>query len=207
MKNLKLMLITLLLSAGTAYANGNKDVISYSIDKNKSQVEWEGKKVIGSHTGTIDVKQGSFSVQNGTIKSATISIDMTSIKNTDLDPSYQPKLVGHLKSDDFFGVRAYPEANFKSSKFIAIPNAKSGQNNYMVYGELTIKGSTHQIEFPALVIIKNNKVLAEGTMIFDRSKYNVRYGSTSFFDSLGDKAIMDDIELEFSIVANSVVIN
>ena len=74
-------------------------------------------------------------------------------------------------------------------------------------GHLTIKGVTKQIEFPVLVIIKGSKVLAEGTMTFDRSKYNVRYGSTSFFDSLGDKAIMNDIELSFSIIANSSEIN
>lgn len=208
MKNLKLILMAGLLFAGQVLGNAGSESTTYTLIVNQSHVEWIGTKIVGSHNGTIEIQKGQLAVYNGKLTAASLTMDMRSIKNTDLkDPGYNKKLVGHLKSDDFFGVEKYPKAYFKAVKFVPAVNAGPSQNNYMVFGELTIKGITQKIEFPATVILKQNKLLVEGKLVFDRSKFNVRYGSSSFFDSLGNKAIDDDIQLNFSLIATSTTIN
>ena len=208
MKNLKLILMSSLLFGGQVLGSGGSESITYALDINQSHVKWIGTKIVGSHNGTIEIQNGQLAVINGKLTSATLTMDMRSIKNSDLkDPGYNKKLVGHLKSNDFFGVEKYPKAYFKAVKIIKADNAGTNQNNYMIFGELTIKGITRNVEFPATVVMKSNKVMVEGKLVFDRSKFDVRFGSTSFFDSLGDAAINDDIQLIFSLVATSTTIN
>ena len=106
------------------------------------------------------------------------------------------KLVGHLKSDDFFGVETHPTATF----VLKSAEKKSG-NEYTVKGDLTIKGITKSIEFPATVKVSGNTLEASAEVVIDRSKFDVKYGSGSFFDGLGDKMIYDDFTLDISLVA------
>ncbi|MGR3810129.1 YceI family protein [Jiulongibacter sp. NS-SX5] len=162
-----------------------------SVDLNNSVVKWTGKKIGGQHVGTINLKSGEITVENGKISGGEFVIDMTSIKNTDLtDEGYNQKLVGHLKSDDFFGVATYPIATFK------VTSASAFRGNLAtVTGDLTIKGKTEEISFTT--IKKANGYLA--SIKVDRSKFDVKYGSNSFFDNLGDKAIDDIFELEVQL--------
>jgi polyisoprenoid-binding protein YceI len=164
----------------------------YTVDVNKSQVRWLGTKVTGKHNGTISVKSGEMSLKNDKISSGTFVIDMNSIVNEDLtDAGYNQKLVGHLKSDDFFGVATYPEAKLVVTKATAFKN-----NQADVRGDLTIKNKTNSILF---TVTKNgDKYLAKITV--DRSKFDVKYGSNSFFDNLGDKAISDEFNLDIELV-------
>lgn len=164
----------------------------YTVDVNKSQVKWLGTKVTGKHNGTISVKSGEMSLKNDKISSGTFVIDMNSIVNEDLtDAGYNQKLVGHLKSDDFFGVATYPEAKLVVTKATAFKN-----NQADVRGDLTIKNKTNSILF---TVTKNgDKYLAKITV--DRSKFDVKYGSNSFFDNLGDKAISDEFNLDIELV-------
>jgi polyisoprenoid-binding protein YceI len=75
----------------------------------------------------------------------TFTIDMTSITNQDIeDETYKQKLLGHLKSDDFFSTDKHPRATLLITKL-----TPTGQNTYQVKGNLTIKGITKTIEFPA----------------------------------------------------------
>jgi len=119
---------------------------------------------------------------------------MTSITNTDLtDASYNQKLVGHLKSDDFFGIEKFPTANLNITKATKFSNGKAS-----VTGDVTIKGKTETITFD--IVKKGNSYSAK--IEIDRSKHDVRFGSTSFFDSLGDKAIDDLFILDIKLVAS-----
>lgn len=166
-----------------------------TVDTKKSTLKWHGEKVTGEHFGTIDLKEGMLVWKNNKIVSGQMIIDMTSITNTDIDDAgYNAKLVGHLKSDDFFGVEKYPTAklNIKGSDAFK-------DNKATVKGELTIKGITHPIEFEAQK--ENDWFMAE--IVVDRSKYDVRYGSGSFFDNLGDKTIYDDFTLTVKIATVS----
>lgn len=164
------------------------------VNTKKSSIEWLGKKIVGEHSGTIQIKSGYFEFINDKIAAGKIVIDMTTITNSDLDDEdYKQKLVGHLKSDDFFAVEKYPTADFVFTKSTKFSNGKA-----TITGDITIKGKTEKISFEA---IKRGK---EYTAIIDidRSKFDIRYGSNSFFDNLGDKAIDDIFTLEIKITIN-----
>lgn len=164
------------------------------VNTSKSSVEWLGKKIGGQHTGNIQVKSGSFELEKDKIVAGNFVIDMTSITNTDLeDDTYNQKLVGHLKSDDFFGVEKFPTATFvvkKSSKF------SSGKAS--ITGDITIKGKTESITFDVEKAERGYSAKLE----IDRSKFDIKYGSNSFFDNLGDKAIDDMFTLTIELAVN-----
>jgi len=145
-----------------------------------SKVVWKGYKVTGSHEGTINIKSGSLSFNDGKLTGGECSIDMTTLVSTDLTGEYKGKLEGHLKSDDFFGVEKFPTATL-----IFTDVKVKGKNSYNVTGDLTIKGKTNPVTFE--ISIYGSK--ATTSLKIDRTKYDVKYGSTSFFDGLKDKAI------------------
>ena len=162
------------------------------VNVKKSTLKWHGEKVTGEHFGNINLKEGKLNWMDNKITSGEFIIDMQSITNTDLeDPDYNAKLVGHLKSDDFFGVEKYPEARLLIKSCSNFVNNKAA-----VTADLTIKGITHPVEFTA--VKSGDSFTAKITV--DRAKYDVRYGSGSFFDNLGDKTIYDNFELTVSIV-------
>lgn len=169
----------------------------YQVDVNNSSVQWLAKKVTGQHTGVVKIKNGSVQLTGGKLTGGTFELDMNTIKCTDLEPQYAEKLVGHLKSEDFFGVEKYPAAKLTITK--VSQGAERGK--VRVTGNLTIKAATNPIEFDATVTEKGGVVNANATLVVDRSKYDVRYGSKSFFEGLGDKVIYDDFELTVSLTA------
>jgi len=179
-----------------------KNVKEFKVQASESKVFWTGKKLSGEHVGVISLKNGEIVLDGDTFVSAKINIDMSSIICTDIeDVNYNQKLVGHLKSDDFFSVDKFPESNFKATQFDAISGAKSCEANYTVKGMLSIKGISHEISFPAKLEVKNNQLLVYATLSVDRTKWDIKYGSGSFFDGLGDKMIKDKFDLKFQLVS------
>jgi polyisoprenoid-binding protein YceI len=169
----------------------------FKVDSKASTLTWVGKKVTGEHSGTIAIASGELIAEGKTLKQGTFDIDINSITVTDItDAEYNAKLVGHLKGDDFFGVSKFPKASFVISSI----TPKTGAE-YTVKGKLTIKGKTNDIEFPATINNDGKQVTANAKIVVDRSKYDIRYGSKSFFDNLGDKAISDEFELNLKLVA------
>ena len=162
--------------------------------------KWKGEKVTGEHTGTIGIKEGHIMLADGTPTSAIIVIDMKTIVVTDIeDPKSNARLTGHLNSSDFFNVEEHSTGTFEAKSFTPISGAKDREANYTLSGKLTLKGITHDISFPAYIAVENGKLNATGKLTFDRSKYDIRYGSGSFFDGLGDKMIYDDFELSINL--------
>ncbi|MEZ4686225.1 MAG: YceI family protein [Bacteroidia bacterium] len=170
---------------------------TYKVDTQNSLLNWVGKKVTGKHTGEIKLQSGEFQFNNGKLSGGHFVVDMTSITVTDLQGEWRDKLLGHLKSDDFFGVENFKTATFKTTSIK--PGAEA--NSYTVTGKLTIKGITEPVTFPVTVSEEGGKMKTAGTAIVDRTKYGIRYGSGSFFDNLGDKTISDNFELIFEIVS------
>ncbi len=170
-----------------------------AVNTKASTIVWTGSKVVGnSHTGTLQLTSGSLDISNGKLKGGSFVVDMNSLTDTDLTGEWKGKLEGHLKSDDFFGVETYPTAEFKITK------AKStGDGSYDVTGDITIKGKTESISFTTSLTEAGGGYEAAATITVDRSKFDVRYGSGSFFDNLGDKAISDDFTLEVKLVTGS----
>jgi len=161
---------------------GEKKVIK----TDKSTVTWKGYKVTGSHYGSISLKSGNLVFTEGKLTGGEFVMDMSSIVTDDLTGEYKGKLEGHLKSDDFFGVENFPTANLVFTKV-----KSTGKNSYEVSGDLTVKGKTEPIKFD--LSIYGNKATAN--LKIDRTKFDIRYGSTSFFDDLQDKAIYDEFDL------------
>lgn len=185
MKKLSLLLVVLLLGF-TAIAQ------EMSVDVSKSEIKWNGKKVSGEHWGYIDLKSGSFVVEDGKIVRGNFTIDMESIVNKDLEsPEWNQKLVGHLKSDDFFSVDKFKTATLKIKESSEFKNGVAE-----VKGDLTIKGITNPISFKA----KKESGNYMATITVDRTKYDVKYGSGKFFDNLGDNMIDDDFTLDVKLV-------
>ena len=156
-----------------------------AIDASKSSIVWTGKKVTGSHTGNINISEGVLKFDNGRLSGGTFTIDMNSITNTDLSEKMQGRLVGHLKSDDFFGVATYPTAT------VNITEIAPGDGGFNVTADLTIKETTAPVTFLA----KMTDTGATANISVDRTIYDVRYGSGKFFDGLGDKMIYDNFDL------------
>ena len=184
--------ITSLIFAAFTLLTSNLIAQDYIVNTEKSKIHWIGKKVTGEHDGFIQLKQGKFSVIDDQIKKGQFTIDMNSMTCTDIeDAQYNQRLIGHLKSADFFGVDQYSTANLvltKSSRF--------NNNQCVVQGNLTIKNKTDVVKF----LVKREGETFKATIEVDRSKYDVRYGSSSFFDNLGDKVIYDVFELEVELI-------
>ncbi len=196
MKKVFVLVGAIILSASVAFASvGQGEQSELKVDTKKSKVYWTGKKVTGEHTGYLKINDGTVVVKDGTPQSAQIKMDMNSVECTDLEGEWKDKLIGHLKSDDFFSVEKHPVATFEAKAF-----KKSGAKHTVV-GDLTIKGITHEISFPVDVTVEEGSLTANGTAKIDRTKWNIRYGSGKFFDGLGDKMIYDDFEIKFELVA------
>ena len=198
-----ILAIAFLAGSSAVIASGDEGKKDLNVDTSKSQIEWVGKKVTGQHQGTLDIKSGTLSVVDGMIESANITIDMSSIMVTDegMDDETKGNLKGHLSSPDFVNVAEHSSASFQLTSF----KPMKGENgaNYVISGKLTIKGITNDISFPAKVDMSKGGVSASGNLVIDRSKWDIRYGSGSFFDNLGDKVIYDDVEIGFNLVASS----
>ncbi|MFC4096256.1 YceI family protein [Euzebyella saccharophila] len=151
-----------------------------------STVTWKAYKVTGSHEGTVALKSGSLTFDGDKLTGGEFVADMTSLISTDMEGDGKAKLEGHLKADDFFGVEKH-----ETSKLVFTNVKSTGKNSYEVTGDLTIKGITKPVVFD--VSVYGSKATANVKV--DRTKYDIKYGSGSFFENLGDKTIYDEFDL------------
>ena len=164
---------------------------TYNIVQDESSLMWTGREVsTSSHYGTINFTSGQFEIADGLISQGEFLVDMTSITVQDLTGGSKERLEGHLRSDDFFSVESFPTAHLYISSSEVISNGK-----WMVNGFLTIKDISH----PVLFEMVNTADGWNANLVFDRSKYNVKFRSGTFFENLGDKLIYDDIELKINL--------
>lgn len=169
----------------------------FKLESAKSNINWIGRKVTGSHNGTIDIKEGTLVFNNGKLSEGNVVIDTTSIKILDItDPATNAQFAGHLASDDFFNSAEYPEALF------VITSATPGSNDTMhIDGNLTIKGIKHPTAFDALVTSNDSNATLSGKIVIDRTKYGIKFRSGNFFKDLGDTLIHNDFELNINVTA------
>jgi len=175
--------ILFLFCFGTLFLSAQKTTLN--IDN--SSIKWTGKQITTkTHYGSLKFKSGNVIFKNGLIIEGKFIVDMTSLLDEDLQGNYKEKLENHLKSDDFFSVEKFNESS------LTILSSSKISNGLKASGILTIKGISHPIEFSMLK--DNNSWLS--SLTFDRSKYNVRFRSGSFFKNLGDKLILNSIDIE-----------
>ena len=170
--------------------------LTQSINITKSNVKWYGDEITGKqHYGSLKFKEGNL-ILTGTGKisdkiiSGSFIVDMTSLNVEDLTGRAKNSLEGHLKSDDFFSVNKF---NFAYLKILKSNDPVNGVQT--INGDLTIKGISHPVTFT----MELNGKKAKSNLIFDRTKYDVKFRSGNFFQNLGDKLIYDDIKLEVNL--------
>ena len=167
------------------------------VNTETSTVKWTGSKVTSSHEGDIKIKSGKLILDHGRLVGGQFEIDMTTIVNTDIeDKEYRQKLEGHLKNEDFFNVN-----EFKTASLIITTVKLIEESSYELQANLTIKGITHEIKFNADVKIKGTAFLAIAKIKIDRTKWDIKYNSGSFFDGLGDYLILDEIEFDVFLLS------
>lgn len=173
----------------------------YKVQPQLSTMGWLAKKVTGQHNGTVQFKEGDVLVRGNKLVGGTFTADMNSLKVVDItDAGTNGKLVGHLRSDDFFSIEKNPTSTFKITNITPIKADAQG-NNATITGDLTIKGITKPVTFPAKVGVKGGLASASGVATIDRTQFDIRYGSKSFFESIGDKAIDNEFTLSFNVIA------
>lgn len=175
--------------------------VTMNVDVTASKVEWTGTKPTGQHHGTINISEGSLMLIDGNIVGGKFTIDMNSIVDIDLtNAEDNGKLVNHLKSPDFFDAAKYSTAVFEITSVEAVSGNADATHN--ITGNLTMKEISKSVTFPAKVVIEGKQLTATTPeFIIDRSKWNVQYGSRSFFNDLKDKFINDEIALKISLSA------
>ena len=160
--------------------------------ENTMVVEWTGRKVGGMHTGTVAISKSTIKLENNTLSGGVV-IDMTEIICTDIEPGEDnDKLIRHLKNDDFFGVENFPIASLNITN--AVEDVKN-EGYYNITADLTIKGVTNGIEFPAIITQKDGNLHVSAAFAFDRTQYGIKYGSKSLMSKIAGKFIYDEIEL------------
>lgn len=158
----------------------------------EGQVTWKGYKVTGHHEGTLSLKTGTLIFEDDKLVGGNFSIDMTTLVVTDLPVERRGRLEGHLKSDDFFSVENHPTSTLNIT---SVANKITGESSYGIVADLTIKGITNSIEFK-MSVSENS---AKADLVIDRTKYDIKFRSASFFEGLKDKAISDEFELSVAL--------
>lgn len=202
-----LSLFLVLMSSKNVHASQETSILSdttiYEVNNGYSTVNWAGYKLGSQHTGKITVSDGQLFFKDTTLIGGTFEIDINSISNTDLtDTVMAEKLVEHLKSPDFFDSKVFPKATFKIEKIIPYGKMGDVQYKYKIVGPLTLKGVTKRLSFEAnLFLYDSGSCSVTGRLFIDRSDFNVKYSSGTFFDNLGDKVIYDQVRLDINLVA------
>ena len=168
----------------------------YIVNKDLSTIKWTGKEITTkSHYGILDLKEGSIYVNNDGIISGKVVIDMNSINCLDMSGRGKNRLEGHLRSDDFFGVNSYPEANLIFTSW-----SVNNLGKILYKGDLTIKNITHPITFSGSVKKIDIGYRSTINLSFDRTLYEIKFRSGKYFQNLGDKLILDNIDITAEIV-------
>lgn len=182
-------------------ASGN---VEAGMPLTSSKLKWTGKKLTGEHFGTVNIAAGNLIVENGQLTGGTFTMDMKSIVVEDLtDPDYNKDLTDHLNSPDFFDTANHPEAKFEITGVEALAAADAAGNTHTISGNLTIKGITNGIKFPATVTLTEGKAGAKATFAIDRTLWDIKFKSGKFFPELGDKAIADEIGIALELEAGN----
>ena len=172
----------------------------YSLDSSSSSLEWIGRKLTGSHNGSIQFSSGKVLFDGKKLLSGELKVAMGTIRNNDISrEEYRESLENHLKSEDFFNVDSFPSAELMIIENLGFSNQV---RESILLCDLTIKGITHQIKVPVKLNIYNSHATASGTIDVDRTLYNIKYKSKSFFPDIGDRLIYNDFTLNFSIRVN-----
>jgi polyisoprenoid-binding protein YceI len=184
----------------------SKDIgLQYDIVSEKSNVRWKGRGIGKEYVGTVKIFSGNFEIKNVSVPEknnifeerfqGSVVLDMTTIASD----KKIALLDEHLKNQDFFDVAQYPTSTFKLENIYSDDIRAASAKSYRAVGSLTIKNKTHPLEVPLQVIRRGSELRAVGKIVIDRTLWEIRYNSSSFFKDIGDKAIDNMIEFDLDI--------
>lgn len=180
----------------------DKSSIPYLVDVKNTVVGWKCCKDAGCHHGTIEVKEGTMSVEQDKLVAGTFVIDMQTIADQDLtDPNQNKKLVADISSENFFDVPNFPVSKFEITSSEILKAADAEGNNYNINGNLTIKDVTRNISFPATININKEKITAKGAFTIDRTEFKLKYAKGKLFKGIGDDIIHKNIDFTIDLTA------
>lgn len=189
-------------------ASKTAEAASYAVLTDADEINWRGYKTVtgDSHTGTLQISEGSFEVKDGAVVGASFTIDMNSIVNSDVESDeYRAKLEGHLKSPDFFAVDSFPTATFVITEVTPIEAVEGSETTHDITGNLTLRGITKSITIGAKISVDDNNVSFNAPdVVIDRSQWNVKFRSTSFAafaDIAKEEVISNSLELKINVQA------
>ena len=171
---------------------------NYTADVEATKLTWVGRKISSGHDGTIDLKNGSLIIGADGQINGKFNIDMSSISVSDLQGGGKKSLERHLKNEDFFDVNNFPIATLEFSSRTENIIA----NKLSLASELTVKNITNPLKFSAQIIEATPQLKIKADIVFDRSIYDVRYGSGKFFENLGDRLILDEVQIGAILLFN-----
>jgi polyisoprenoid-binding protein YceI len=200
MKTVKSILVVALaaLSFVAVAKPGKKAPQTLKVDASASTFNWLAKKLTGEHNGTVKIQSGNLVTDGGKLTGGDFTVDFSTIKDLDIQGDFAGKLETHLKSADFFDVAQFPNSTLKITKAVA-----KGGENYDLTGNLTIRGITQSITFPAIVKVTGKTASASAKFDIDRTKFGLTYRSKAFFENIGDKMIYDNFTVDVKIVASA----
>jgi polyisoprenoid-binding protein YceI len=185
--------------AVVGFVSSNKaELTEANVDE--ASILWTGSKITGgSHSGTLEIKDSHLDFVDGKLSGGKVEIDMGSLKNTDLEGEGKQKLEDHLTSDDFFATDKHPISS------LTITSVRPGQlpETFEVTGDLTIKETTRSEDFTVIMKHSETETVFKASLKIDRTLYGVKYGSTNFFEGLGDKAIKNHFDLDVKITVSN----
>lgn len=190
------IILGLAVAFGIAAISFSTALVNKTVDVSQSNIVWKAYKVTGAHEGNLKLKSGSLQLQDGKLTGGSFVVNMGSITCTDLTGGTADKLVGHLKSPDFFDVAKHPEATFVITQVVS----RGTPGAYRVTGNITVKNITKPVRFNVDLGEEKGRTTATAAFKLDRSDFDVRFGSGSFFEDLGDKTIYDEFDLEVKLV-------
>lgn len=172
----------------TSSSTTTKGAVVYTFDGAGSKIGWTGSKVTGKHDGGFGTFNGVVNLVDATPEksSVVVEIDVASI-STDSE-----KLVGHLKSADFFDVGKFAKAKFEST---AVTKGGDKGASHTVTGNLTMHGITKSISFPATVAVVGDAVNVDADFAINRKDFAINYPGKQ------DDLIRDDVLIKLAIRA------
>lgn len=183
----------------TAAATGS----TYAIDTTTSALRFTGNGVGKNHPGTLRLSGGTLAIADNTITGGQFTININSMQVEEQGDMFQNKLKPHLLGADFFDAEKNPTAKFEITK--VEPYAATAEDssvvagaNHTVSGNLTLKGATKNVTFPAKIEINNDALSAKANFDINRTHWGMKYGNDK---SLGDKFISETVNIQLNIQA------
>jgi polyisoprenoid-binding protein YceI len=167
----------------------------------KGNVYWAATKIGGAHNGAFPVIRGKLSAENGVVTSGIFEIDINSMTEETLPEDKKAKFLGHMKSDQFFDAESHPTGQLSIVSVESLSG--NAEANYTIKANLTLKGITKSVSFPAKITVSENRISVNSPKFtINRTEWDMKFKS-AIIGTAADKIIHDDVSLNIQLEADA----